>query len=80
METTHSYLSVSVLLKVKLHFLELCFTNLSMVVVVIMLLSSLGSKLVKLKVNEDVYGIIKLNSKKIKNTIAFGAAKAIIGN
>jgi hypothetical protein len=45
-----------------------------------MLLSSLGSKLVKLKVNEDVYGIIKLNSKKIKNTIAFGAAKAIIGN
>jgi hypothetical protein len=45
-----------------------------------MLLSSLGSKLVKLKVNEDLYGIIKLNSKKIKNTIDFGAAKAIIGN
>ncbi|KAK2352755.1 serine/threonine-protein phosphatase BSL3 [Trifolium repens] len=40
METTHSYLSVSVLLKVKLHFLELCFTNLSMVVVVVRVFDS----------------------------------------
>jgi hypothetical protein len=44
------------------------------------MLLSLGSKLVKLKVNEDVYGIIILKSKKIDNNIAFDVAKAIIGN